>query len=64
MIKDLETAIGYRFRDIMLLQNALAQKQMVAQADAARHGGQGLLADHVRTHPGQFTLRTVRKGLV
>ena len=36
-----------------------AQEQIIAQANAIRDQGKGLLADHVRPHPGQLALGAV-----
>ena len=43
---------------------AVAQHQMPAQFDLGCHFRQSLLADHVRAHPGQFTLGTVGEILI
>ena len=40
---------------------AVAQQQEIAQADAPCDQCQALLADHIRPHPGQLALGTVRE---
>ena len=39
----------------------MAQHQVVSQVDPGGDGRQGLLADHVRPHPGQLPFGTVRE---